>query len=525
VRLRQVGDAALTLELGEGIDPVLAARVRELHRRLLAAPFPGYLESVPTYRSLLVCFDPSALGFEHVAAHLRALTSSNHDMPAAGALHEIPTLYGGEHGPDLAEVAARCGRTEAEVVALHAGRDYDALMLGFTPGFAYLGLLAPELQLARRATPRTSVPAGSVGIAGPQTAIYPSSSPGGWHLIGRASVPLFEPRSTTPVRIQPGDRVRFVPVPELPQVGAPRAAEPSPSAVIDVLDGGLLTSVQALPRRGLRHLGITASGPLDLDAHMRANRLVGNADDAATLECTLVGPTLRFLAAVRFAICGADLGAALERADLGTWPVPLGVPVLARPGNVLVFEERRAHCRAYVAFAGGLDVPELLGSRATDLKAGFGGLNGRALRAGDALALLTARARDRQDVDPGSQRSENEDDELVVRVVLGPQDDHFAPEVVERLLASAYTLSSESDRFGARLDGPRLEALDSGEFVSDGLLPGCIQVPPDGRPIVTQAEGPTTGGYSKIATIVSADLASLAQLVPGRGRVRFTRMS
>jgi biotin-dependent carboxylase-like uncharacterized protein len=282
--------------------------------------------------------------------------------------------------------------------------------------------------------------------------------------------------------------------------------------------------VQATPRRGYRRFGVASSGPLDAAAHASANRALGNPGDAATLECTLAGPALRFHVATRFAIGGADLGAVLERADLGAWPVPSGTEVLARPGNVLTFGERRAGCRAYVAFAGGLDVAPVLGSRATDLKAGLGGFAGRALRAGDGLALFPSQGARPAPVDVQASTAPADDDTSALRVVLGPQDDHFAAAVVARFFESVYTLGLESDRFGARLDGPPVLPRGSGEIVSDGLVPGCIQVPPDGRPIVTLAEGPTTGGYPKIATIVSADLPVLAQRVPGRGRIRFVRV-
>ena len=196
---------------------------------------------------------------------------------------------------------------------------------------------------------------------------------------------------------------------------------------------GLLTSVQDAGRSGRRRLGVSGAGPLDAPAHAAANRAVGNAAHAAALECTVSGPALEFLAPVRFAVAGADLGAVLERADLGAWPVPLGSGVLARPGNVLRFAGRRSGCRAYVALQGGIDVPEVLGARATDLQSGFGGLLGRALRAGDRLGVARASA-------PGTPVESvagPHATSVTVRVVLGPQADHFDASAVERFLARA----------------------------------------------------------------------------------------
>ncbi|HVQ32201.1 MAG TPA: 5-oxoprolinase subunit PxpB, partial [Vicinamibacteria bacterium] len=230
LRIRPVGDAALTVELGDVVDPVLNARVRALDRALLARPFHGFLESVPTHRSLLVCFDPSRIAFAEASLALSAIETQASGSEDPSALHEIPVRYGGEDGPDLEAVAQRAGLTAREVVELHAGREYTAFMLGFLPGFAYLGLLPEILDTPRLETPRVRVHAGSVGVAGRLTGVYPAAVPGGWSLIGRASTRLFDPRSDPPTLISPGDRVRFVAVDRLHEteaasrVGAPRSA-------------------------------------------------------------------------------------------------------------------------------------------------------------------------------------------------------------------------------------------------------------------------------------------------------------
>jgi biotin-dependent carboxylase-like uncharacterized protein len=270
----------------------------------------------------------------------------------------------------------------------------------------------------------------------------------------------------------------------------------------------------------MRRFGVAGAGPLDAVAHAAANEAVGNRGGAPALECTVAGPALEFLAAVPFAIAGADLGAVLERSDLGPWPVPPGKPVLARPGNVLRFAGRRSGCRAYVALAGGIDVPEVLGSRSTDIGAGFGGFDGRALRAGDELGRASA-------APAGAGRDSAAApcaDSATVRVVLGPQADHFAPRTIERFLAEPFAVGASSDRVGCRLEGAPLAHAGPAEILSDGMVPGSVQVPPDGQPIVMLGDAPTTGGYPKIATVLAADLPRLAQLVPGEGRVRFEEL-
>jgi antagonist of KipI len=523
-RILPVGEAAVSVELGDAIDPALNARVRGLDRALRGRPFPGFRESAPTYRSLLVVYDPRAARFAEAGAALHALVDAAPAAERAGRLVQVPTRYGGDDGPDLAEVARAHGLTEAEVVAAHASLEYTAFMLGFIGGFAYLGTLPAMLEMPRRSTPRVRVPAGSVGIAGRQTGIYPMALPGGWNLIGRTSLRLFDPLADPPSLIQAGDRVRFVPVDELPPAAT---TAPSPAVAgtpaLEILEPGLLTTVQDLGRAGWRWAGVTGSGALDAPALCAANRLVGNAEGAAALECTIAGPRLRFLATTRFAITGGDLSAVLHRDDLGAWPVPPGAGVLARAGNVLAFGARRSGSRAYVALAGGIGVAPVLGSRSTDLAGGFGGMQGRALRPGDLIGL--GRTVAGPEPGPAPAPSVASSGEIGVRVVLGPQDDHFGPEAIASFLGEPYTLGPESDRVGCRLRGPRLAHRGSAEIVADGMVPGCVQVPPDGQPIVMMAGGPTTGGYPKIATVVGADLRALAQLLPGEDRVRFRAVS
>jgi KipI family sensor histidine kinase inhibitor len=517
-RVLAVGDAAVTVELGTTIDPDLARRVRALDRALLHKPFRGYREAVPTYRSLLVTYDPARIRFADVRADLLARAAAPEAPEEPGRLHRVPVVYGGEAGPDLAEVARALALSEAEVVAQHTSIEYTAFMLGFRPGFAYLGVLPESLALPRLATPRVRVPAGSVGIAGRQTGIYPVVSPGGWRLLGRTTFATYDPFGDPPSVVAPGDRVRFEPVDTLDDPAPRRVTTHAGPPALEVLEPGLLTTVQDLGRHGQRRFGVAQSGAVDTAAHAAANARLGNEPGAAALECSMAGPSLRFLRVMRFAIEGADLGAVLRRADLGDWAVPLGTPVLARPGNVLIFGERRAGARASVAFAGGIEVPVVAGSRATDLASGFGGFEGRALRSGDLLSVGLPR-------EPRAEAGwKPPDARAVVRVVLGPQYDLFPPGEVERFLRETFRVGPTSDRTGCRLEGARLAARES-EITSDGMVPGSVQVPPDGKPIVMLADGPTTGGYPKIATVVATDLPRLAQLVPGEGEVRFSAVS
>ena len=520
-RIAALGDTALTIELGDRIDPELASRVRALDHALRERPVRGLVECLPTFRSLLVVLDPAQVRLADVAGQIEERLGEPLPEPPPARMHAIPVAYGGEAGPDLDEVAARTGLAPAQVAALHAASTYTALMLGFAPGFAYLGLVDPRLDLPRRSTPRTRVPAGSVAVANRLTAVYPASTAGGWHLLGRTGARLFDPAHDPPALVAPGDRVRFHQADATLESAAPSIIASRPARpAIEVLDGGLLTTVQDLGRTGYRRYGVRSGGAADRAALAAANRAVRNPDGAAALECTVRGPTLRFLAATRFAIAGGDLGAGLERDDLGAWPVPRRSSVLARPGNVLRFDGRRSGCRAVVAFEGGIDVPVVLGSRSTDLAGGFGGCCGRPLLAGDVLGVGTAAA-GAAGLGPAPGEPA---DTVQVGVILGPQSEHFPDATLRAFFDTTWNVADASDRVGLRLIGPRLAHAGHAEIPSDGVLPGAIQVPPDGQPIVMLADAPTTGGYPKLGAVAAADLDALAQLVPGAGRVRFVRL-
>jgi inhibitor of KinA len=210
-RILPVGDAALVVEFGEEIHPDIHRRVLALDHALAADPFPGLRETVPTYRSLLVYYDPRQLSWDEARRLVANALARSTDTPMPEPREvEIPVVYGGEFGPDIGFVAAHTGLSEEEVVRLHTSVTYTVYMLGFAPGFVYLGGLPEALATPRLPTPRPSVPAGSVGIAGLQTGIYGLSTPGGWRLIGRTPLTMLDLNRQPPTLLQPGDRVRFV---------------------------------------------------------------------------------------------------------------------------------------------------------------------------------------------------------------------------------------------------------------------------------------------------------------------------
>ncbi len=279
-----------------------------------------------------------------------------------------------------------------------------------------------------------------------------------------------------------------------------------------VVRPGLYTTIQDLGRAGFQHLGIPVAGAMDRFACRAANRLVGNADTAALLEATVSGPELVFEEEAVVAVTGGDLTPRLNAA-----PLPLWTAVSVPRGSVVSFGSRRTGARAYVVVAGGLAVPQVLGSRSTHAGSGLGGLHGRPLAAGDRLQAgrpacplvdLVGRSWPER-ARPGYRASPD------LRILPGPHAHLFDHAAWSAFTAARYRLSPSSDRMGFRLTGPEVAPLKTGEMLSEAVPFGAVQIPPDGRPILLMADRQTTGGYPVIAVVITADLPLAAQLMPG----------
>lgn len=214
VRFLPCGDQAVTVEWGSTIDEHINRQVHAFARKVEALSHPAITEVVPTYRSATVHYRPEVLSYEELKQLLLSLTQGGPEEAEELPVVEIPVCYGGEYGPDLEEVAQHCSLTPEEVIARHTAPTYRIYMLGFTPGFPYLGGMDPSIAAPRRKEPRIHIPAGSVGIAGEQTGVYPIVSPGGWQLIGRTPLRLFDPQREQPILLSAGAGIRFVPIDE-----------------------------------------------------------------------------------------------------------------------------------------------------------------------------------------------------------------------------------------------------------------------------------------------------------------------
>jgi len=285
-------------------------------------------------------------------------------------------------------------------------------------------------------------------------------------------------------------------------------------SVIEVNAPGLLTTVQDLGRPGFGPMGVSPSGAADPVALRLGNRLVGNSEAAAGLEMTLLGGTFVFPEGAILALTGADFAAELDGA-----PIPIGISVELRPRQTLRAGATRSGARCYLSVAGGIDVQPFLGSASTHLLSGLGGHEGRALRKGDVLKIGNAKG-------PFCRRTiaanalQRLQPRKVLRVTPGPQRDLFPDAAMKMFYGNTYRVAEESDRMGLRLEGPPLPAGARGEMLTEGVSLGAVQITPAGLPIILFVEQQTTGGYPKIANVISADFSSLGQLRP-RDEIRF----
>jgi len=288
-----------------------------------------------------------------------------------------------------------------------------------------------------------------------------------------------------------------------------------------VLSAGLFTTVQDLGRFGHQDIGIPVAGALDPIGLRMANALVGNPQNAGALEIRIVGPAFRVEAAsVRIALAGTETP--LEVVGAGARPVASGRSLRLRRGQVFRIRAAPDTSCCYLAVEGGFDLPAPFGSLSTYVRGGFGGYKGRPLRDGDELPLANSEASSRPEVMLVGKS--NLDAAGAIRVVLGPQQEYFTADGIRTFLESEFTISPNADRMGLRLDGPVLEHSIGYNIVSDGIATGAIQVPGTGKPIVLLADHQTTGGYPKIATVISADLPRLGRMRPG-GKLRFNAVS
>lgn len=497
------GTSAVLLEF-ESLDQVLDA-----HRQLDGRQ--GLIELVPAARTLLAVVDQRVLPIPQLVGLMKEQSDATGAMSADNSVVDIDISY---DGPDLADTAEILGISPEALVAAHSAAKWTVAFTGFAPGFAYL--VSPDwpYQVPRLATPRTKVPAGSVGLAAEFTGAYPRETPGGWRLIGTTQAELFNPTSASPTLLLPNTRVRFTPT---PHTTTPRRGDGIPKRrvlnepAIRIEQPGLLATVQDAGRPGHAHLGVARSGAFDQESLRIANRILGNSESAAAIEVTMGGFRATAIRDCWFAVTGAPGRVLLDGKDQDAY-----VAHPWRAGSELHLDWFTRGTRAYLAIRGGVLEEEVLGSRSTNTLAGLGPsplIVGVQLAIGEATLAEFPVSEVPIWAAPG-------EDALDLELAAGPRADWFSPGALETLFDSVWLVSHDANRVGIRLEGPELARTHTGELPSEGMIAGAMQVPPNGQPVILGPDGPVTGGYPVIAVLTERSLNALAQARPGT-QVRF----
>jgi len=496
---------------------------------LKAHPIRGIREFVPAARTMLIRYEPSVLTSVAIIEDLsrrHLVAEAAQDAP----LVEIDVDY---HGEDLPEVAELLGLTTKEVIERHCEAEYTVAFNGFAPGFSYLSART-ALQVPRRRSPRVRVPAGSVALAGEFSAVYPKDSPGGWQLIGTTTATMWDMGRDVPALLQPGYRVRFVDQARRRSSGwrpstdvragkapadAPRAeALGDTSATLELHSIGVQALFQDGGRPGLAAQGVSASGALDKGALRLANRLVGNDVNGPVIE--IVGGGFEFTSRGSSVVCitGADGTVTVTPEGGRGRSVGRGQAIALDSGDRVRLGEPAAGVRSYLAARGGFVAALVLGSVSTDTLAGIGA---DALAAGQVVGIAPVRHGVVGAPESAPVQLPDASQVVVLDVVMGPRVDWFTSESVELLSQQRWVVTPQSSRVGLRLSGATpLARTHERELPSEGTLPGSIQIPPNGQPVLFLADHPLTGGYPVIAAVAPHHL-DLAGQIPIGTAVRF----
>lgn len=502
----RVGSRAILVDLPD-LSTVMA-----WHAGLAAQPLDGQVDVIAAARTLLLTTD-SPRSAARAAERLRSFTPPPAETKASQEV-TIDVLY---DGADLTTAADLLGMSPEALIEWHTGQQWMGAFGGFAPGFTYCVPADPAqaLDVPRRDSPRTEVPAGAVGLAGDFSAVYPRQSPGGWQLIGTTVTPMWDSAATPPALIAPGDSVRYRAVREHVEItsGEDSAAETAGPArpVLRVDDPGLLTLVEDLGRPGNGNLGVTESGASDRAAARAANAAVGNPSTAAVLE-NIGGLAMTALVDTVVAVTGA-----WAEVTVAGRPVELGASALISAGDELRVDAATLGLRSYVAVRGGFVTTPVLGSQATDMLSGLGP---QAVTGGELSGGVTPRGTTATRVSNPLRVTERDGvTHAELRCVPGPRDDWFRAGT-EALTSQVWQVSGQSNRVGLRLEGDALQRGRDGELASEGIVAGSVQIPANGLPVVFLRDHAVTGGYPVVATVVAEDLDVAGQLPPG-GTVSF----
>ncbi len=534
-----LGDHSLLIDFSESKNPL--KEIHGLSKRLFTNKPFWAAEIVPGLSTLVIQLnyrdqtpkqvrEQAIKDLEKISAQLQKQGSTK---VVASQIHQIQVCYHPDLGLDLKEIATACGISTEEAIKLHKKNIYTADILGFMPGFAYFSGLNPKLHLPRLTSPRPMVPKGSVAIAELQTAIYPRPTPGGWNLIGRSPNILFDVHKEPPGLFMPGDEMHIqeISLDQFNQLDAsnhvaeiiqPLSTLKKNQASLEIKQPGTFTTIQDQPRSGLSHWGVGPGGASDLDALELANALVGNALHTAALEVTATGPSLLFSEDTCVAWVGATCSGIVNDKR-----IPGNRPVWIAKGSILKFSPLNPGLRCVLAIGGGMNLPTILGSKGSHISADIGP---KRLQKGDILFLENPRAalkspylRDLYQANPlpcfpkWQVRSPYLPAQTVTPIYClpGPHLPFLSIQDREIFWSTIWKVSNQSNRMGIRLESDFEIKKALPNIPSQAITFGTVQFPPSHEPIVLLSEHQTTGGYPRLAEVIKADLAKLAQVKPG----------
>ncbi|PDT81202.1 5-oxoprolinase/urea amidolyase family protein [Sinorhizobium sp. BJ1] len=519
MRLLPVSLTVLLVELAD-LGETLA-----LFASLEADPVEGIEDMVPAARTLMIRFRPETLTAERLAGEITTRDLSARIAPS-DKLVEIPVRYDGE---DLENVAELTGLSVEDVIRRHTESTFTVAFCGFAPGFGYLVGGDPALQVPRRQSPRTKIPAGSVALAGAFSGVYPQASPGGWQIIGTTPERMWDLSRDPPALFQPGYRVRFFDL-EKRSVPGSAAGVKSPDASsteltaealkLKILAAPMPALFQDLGRFGQTGQGVSSSGALDRGALKAANRVVGNAVATPCIEIIPGGFSFEASGRTVVALTGAPCPISIRDASGRTITAETYQPISLEPGDVVTLGHAPRGMRCYLAIRGGFHVKPVLGSASTDTLAIVGP---DPVTAGAILTVekKTPTLASVSLTETPAFEHPAPGEVVTLDVIMGPRSDWFTEAGIVSLSDQLWQVTPQSNRVGIRLSGETpLERRDKAELPSEGTATGAIQVPHSGQPVLFLADHPLTGGYPVIGTVAEYHL-DLAGQIPVNAQIRF----
>lgn len=553
------GEKAILINFEQRIDPDINAKVIAMKRGLEVAGLPEITFLIPAYCSLTVGFDSRRISFEKMKIRIEEISEKGRKKEnKESRILKIPVCYDPPYSLDIQEVTNQTGQKKEAIIEYHTSHQFRVFMLGFLPGFSYMGKVANQFFTKRRENPRLKIAPGSVGLAGAQTGIYPSEAPGGWQIIGRTPVKIYDPLRENPFLFQAGDFVEFYSISEvefkawndsnfnelsnlskvnnsLPEVERSRdrglvlpkrrsrlhstsqdrfstsgneITDQEKNITFRFLKSGLLTSIQDFGRSGHQEFGVPVGGAMDKRAAEIANLLVEKKRNAPVLEITMIVPQIEISGACQIALTGADLSPKLNNRPVKMWET-----LTISEKSVLSFGRNISGCRSYLAFRGDWNLKAWMGSfsaASTDSKSvtpdSVFGKND--VLEGRGLSPVSKK------IFPEKYRFKT-DNSLTVNVLKGPEFDLFTKKEIDFFLNNKFKISNNANRMGYRLSQKIKNFKQKKGIISSGIIPGTIQITNAGQPVILMRDAQTTGGYPRIGNVISEDLDRLAQMKPG----------